>query len=93
MVARARKMAGEQLAAWGLAEAVFATVLIVSELVMNAIRYGDRPHRATAQHVRVGPQAVTAVDPARVQGQLPKRELSVSTPPGNRTWPGGRSCP
>ncbi|MET9393595.1 SpoIIE family protein phosphatase [Streptomyces sp. NPDC006624] len=42
-VARARKMAGEQLAAWGLAEAEFATELIVSELVTNALRYGGSP--------------------------------------------------
>ncbi|MFF5185699.1 ATP-binding protein [Streptomyces sp. NPDC000345] len=36
-------MAGEQVAAWGLSEAVFATELIVSELVTNAIRYGSTP--------------------------------------------------
>ena len=42
-VARARKMAGEQLAAWDLTEAAFTTELIVSELVTNALRYGDAP--------------------------------------------------
>ncbi|MEW2397303.1 SpoIIE family protein phosphatase [Streptomyces sp. NPDC046862] len=42
-VAGARRMAGEQLAAWGLAEAAFPTELIVSELVTNAVRYGDAP--------------------------------------------------
>ncbi|MGW0499034.1 SpoIIE family protein phosphatase [Streptomyces sp. NPDC003007] len=42
-VARARKMTGEQLAEWGLAEAEFATELIVSELVTNALRYGGAP--------------------------------------------------
>ncbi|MEG8274802.1 SpoIIE family protein phosphatase [Streptomyces sp. AHA2] len=42
-VARARKMAGEQLAEWGLLEAEFATELIVSELVTNALRYGGAP--------------------------------------------------
>ncbi|MEV0242685.1 SpoIIE family protein phosphatase [Streptomyces sp. NPDC050674] len=42
-VARARKMAGDQLAEWGLAEAEFATELIVSELVTNALRYGGAP--------------------------------------------------
>ncbi|MFE0389548.1 SpoIIE family protein phosphatase [Streptomyces bungoensis] len=42
-VARARKMAVEQLDAWGLTEAAFATELIVSELVTNAVRYGDDP--------------------------------------------------
>ncbi|MFF7791569.1 SpoIIE family protein phosphatase [Streptomyces sp. NPDC007991] len=42
-VARARRMAGEQLADWGLAEAEFTTELIVSELVTNALRYGGSP--------------------------------------------------
>ncbi|EFL30413.1 magnesium or manganese-dependent protein phosphatase [Streptomyces viridochromogenes DSM 40736] len=42
-VARARKTAGEQLAAWGLTEAAFTTELIVSELVTNALRYGGAP--------------------------------------------------
>ncbi|WP_051814456.1 SpoIIE family protein phosphatase [Streptomyces iakyrus] len=42
-VARVRRMAGEQVAAWGLSETVFATELIVSELVTNAIRYGSTP--------------------------------------------------
>ncbi|MGW6541967.1 SpoIIE family protein phosphatase [Streptomyces massasporeus] len=42
-VARARKTAGEQLAEWGLTEAEFATELIVSELVTNALRYGGAP--------------------------------------------------
>ncbi|MEW2116123.1 SpoIIE family protein phosphatase [Streptomyces sp. NPDC005474] len=42
-VAGARKMAAEQLDTWGLAELEFATELIVSELVTNAIRYGNGP--------------------------------------------------
>ncbi|MFF4291989.1 SpoIIE family protein phosphatase, partial [Streptomyces sp. NPDC001633] len=42
-VARARKMACEQLADWGLTDAAFATELIVSELVTNAVRYGGDP--------------------------------------------------
>jgi PAS domain S-box-containing protein len=42
-VARARKMVGGQLAAWGLTEAEFTTELIVSELVTNALRYGGSP--------------------------------------------------
>ncbi|MFJ2609228.1 SpoIIE family protein phosphatase [Streptomyces sp. NPDC087425] len=42
-VAGARKKAGEQLARWGLPDAVFATELIVSELVTNAVRYGTDP--------------------------------------------------
>ncbi|MBK6012852.1 SpoIIE family protein phosphatase [Streptomyces sp. MBT53] len=43
IVARARRMAGDQLTAWGLEELTFATELIVSELVTNAIRYGGAP--------------------------------------------------
>ncbi|GAA2599335.1 hypothetical protein GCM10010304_53910 [Streptomyces roseoviolaceus] len=42
-MARARKLAGGQLAAWGLTEAAFTTELIVSELVTNALRYGGAP--------------------------------------------------
>ncbi|WP_181809673.1 ATP-binding SpoIIE family protein phosphatase, partial [Streptomyces shenzhenensis] len=42
-VAGARKMACRQLAAWNLTDAAFATELIVSELVTNAVRYGDGP--------------------------------------------------
>ncbi|WP_327730850.1 SpoIIE family protein phosphatase [Streptomyces sp. NBC_00487] len=42
-VAGARKAASEQLDTWGLAELEFATELIVSELVTNAIRYGNGP--------------------------------------------------
>ncbi|MFJ6737520.1 SpoIIE family protein phosphatase [Streptomyces sp. NPDC091279] len=42
-VAGARKKTGEQLARWGLPDAVFATELIVSELVTNAVRYGTDP--------------------------------------------------
>jgi anti-sigma regulatory factor (Ser/Thr protein kinase) len=36
-------MASKQVAAWGLEETAFATELIVSELVTNAIRYGGDP--------------------------------------------------
>jgi GAF domain-containing protein/anti-sigma regulatory factor (Ser/Thr protein kinase) len=38
-----RKWAVEQLDAWGLADSAFTTELLVSELVTNAIRYGDSP--------------------------------------------------
>ncbi|MEV5959276.1 SpoIIE family protein phosphatase [Streptomyces sp. NPDC051987] len=44
-VARLRQAATEQLAAWGLDEAAFVTELVVSELVTNAIRYGEPPVR------------------------------------------------
>ncbi|BFV56462.1 SpoIIE family protein phosphatase [Kitasatospora sp. CMC57] len=42
-VAGLRRTVSEQLDAWGLSELVFATELIVSELVTNAIRYGSEP--------------------------------------------------
>ncbi|QIQ01211.1 SpoIIE family protein phosphatase [Streptomyces liangshanensis] len=44
-VATARQAATEQLAAWGLTAASFITELVVSELVTNAIRYGEPPIR------------------------------------------------
>ncbi|MFI1482514.1 SpoIIE family protein phosphatase [Streptomyces sp. NPDC020747] len=43
VVADARAQASRQLAAWGLEEASFITELVVSELVTNAIRYGEAP--------------------------------------------------
>ncbi|GAA3906129.1 SpoIIE family protein phosphatase [Streptomyces lacrimifluminis] len=42
-VAATRQAAMEQLAAWGLEEEAFVTELVVSELVTNAIRYGEPP--------------------------------------------------
>ncbi|HET6634062.1 MAG TPA: SpoIIE family protein phosphatase [Streptomyces sp.] len=39
----ARKLVGEQLTLWGLAELVDVTELVVSELVGNALRYGGGP--------------------------------------------------
>ena len=42
-VAGARNWAGAALARWGLEEAAFVTELVVSELVTNAIRYGQEP--------------------------------------------------
>ncbi|MEU2228186.1 SpoIIE family protein phosphatase [Streptomyces sp. NPDC018347] len=44
-VAVVRQAAGERLTAWGLEEAAFVTELVVSELVTNAIRYGEPPIR------------------------------------------------
>nr|WP_203665323.1 SpoIIE family protein phosphatase [Streptomyces parvus] len=42
-VGRARELATGQLKAWGLDELVFATQLVVSELVTNAVRYAGGP--------------------------------------------------
>ncbi|MFI5820519.1 SpoIIE family protein phosphatase [Streptomyces rishiriensis] len=44
-VPRVRKLAVDQVEAWGLQEAAFVTELVVSELVTNAIRYGEPPIR------------------------------------------------
>ncbi|KUN06229.1 protein phosphatase [Streptomyces yokosukanensis] len=41
LVADARKAASRQLAEWGLADLVFTTELVVSELVTNAIRHAE----------------------------------------------------
>ncbi|MEU8685860.1 SpoIIE family protein phosphatase [Streptomyces sp. NPDC048611] len=41
-----------RLAAWGLDEAVFATELLLSELVTNAIRYGAEPIQVRLLHDR-----------------------------------------
>ncbi|MER5974416.1 SpoIIE family protein phosphatase [Streptomyces sp. NPDC002055] len=43
IVADARAQASRQLAIWGLDDAASVTELVVSELVTNAIRYGDAP--------------------------------------------------
>ncbi|MER7896733.1 SpoIIE family protein phosphatase [Streptomyces sp. NPDC096046] len=42
-VAEIRSRASRQLTQWGLEEAAFVTELVVSELVTNAIRYGEPP--------------------------------------------------
>ncbi|MCJ0875433.1 SpoIIE family protein phosphatase [Streptomyces sp. AP-93] len=42
-VGQARRNATDQLTVWGLDEAAFVTELVVSELVTNAIRYGEPP--------------------------------------------------
>jgi PAS domain S-box-containing protein len=43
VVATARKEVSELLTRWGLDEAAYITELVVSELVTNAIRYGELP--------------------------------------------------
>jgi anti-sigma regulatory factor (Ser/Thr protein kinase) len=50
VVADAREQAARQVAAWRLPEAAFATELIVSELVTNAIRYAQPPVRLSLIH-------------------------------------------
>ncbi|MGP4083740.1 SpoIIE family protein phosphatase [Streptomyces sp. KR55] len=50
LVAPLRKQVTDQLGIWGLVEASFATELVVSELVTNAIRYGSHPIRLRLIH-------------------------------------------
>ncbi|MFI6335623.1 SpoIIE family protein phosphatase [Streptomyces sp. NPDC050535] len=50
LVAPIRKQVVGQLDDWGLSEATFTTELVVSELVTNAIRYGEPPIRLRLIH-------------------------------------------
>ncbi|MEV0225671.1 SpoIIE family protein phosphatase [Streptomyces sp. NPDC050704] len=50
LVAPIRKQVVRQLDTWQLTEAAFTTELVVSELVTNAIRYGERPIRLRLIH-------------------------------------------
>ncbi|MGW2171130.1 SpoIIE family protein phosphatase [Streptomyces sp. NPDC001705] len=52
VVSTARRLVDRQLAAWELDEAAFTTGLVVSELVTNAIRYGEGPVRLRLIHDR-----------------------------------------
>jgi PAS domain S-box-containing protein len=52
-VARMRSDAARVLDEWGLEEAAFVTELVVSELVTNAIRYGDSPIQLRLIHDRM----------------------------------------
>ncbi len=52
-VARIRSDAVGRLDEWGLQEAAFVTELVVSELVTNAVRYGDPPIQLRLIHDRV----------------------------------------
>ncbi|MBL1098362.1 ATP-binding protein [Streptomyces sp. 205] len=67
-VARARDAATRQLTSWGLDEAAFATELIVSELVTNAIRYAGGPIGLRLIHDEVLVCEVT--DPSNSQPRL-----------------------
>jgi anti-sigma regulatory factor (Ser/Thr protein kinase) len=50
LVAPVRKQVVDQLDTWGLSEATFTAELVVSELVTNAIRYGESPIRLRLIH-------------------------------------------
>ncbi|MFD5813537.1 SpoIIE family protein phosphatase [Streptomyces sp. NPDC127038] len=50
LVAPIRKQVADQLETWGLTAATFTAELVVSELVTNAIRYGEPPIRLRLIH-------------------------------------------
>ncbi|MGW5664796.1 SpoIIE family protein phosphatase [Streptomyces sp. NPDC003758] len=50
LVAAVRKQVAGQVETWGHTDAVFTAELVVSELVTNAIRYGERPIRLRLIH-------------------------------------------
>ncbi|GGN63121.1 hypothetical protein GCM10011579_031060 [Streptomyces albiflavescens] len=50
LVAPIRKQVADQLDIWGLSEVTFTAELVVSELVTNAIRYGEPPIRLRLMH-------------------------------------------
>ncbi len=50
VVGTARRLVGQQLTAWDLADRAFTTELIISELVTNAILYGEGPVRLRLIH-------------------------------------------
>lgn len=55
VVAGSRADVTRRLESWGLAELVFSTGLIISELVTNAIRYGTEPRRLRVLHDQDSP--------------------------------------
>ncbi|MEU6279983.1 SpoIIE family protein phosphatase [Streptomyces sp. NPDC047028] len=68
-----------QLGAWGLEEHVFATELIVSELVTNAIRYAGEP--VTLRLIRERVLVCEVSDPSNTQ---PRLRRAKSTDEGGR---------
>ncbi|NUU21381.1 MAG: SpoIIE family protein phosphatase, partial [Streptomycetaceae bacterium] len=67
-VSRARDMAAERLAQWGMDELAFTAELVVSELVTNAIRYGGGP--LTLRLIRGGVLVCEVSDPSNTQPRL-----------------------
>ncbi|MFF4367690.1 SpoIIE family protein phosphatase [Streptomyces sp. NPDC001594] len=51
-VSRVRRAAAGQLEAWGMEELSFTAELVLSELITNAIRYGNEPIRVRLLHDR-----------------------------------------
>ncbi len=96
-VGRARELARTQLLAWDLDDLVDTTELLVSELVTNALRYGEersgsgaaaRPHPGLRGLGRGPRPARAAVAPA-----TPTRAAAVSSSSACSAQPGARAGP
>ncbi|SFB90000.1 ATP-binding SpoIIE family protein phosphatase [Streptomyces aidingensis] len=73
-VAEVRSLVSAQLAAWDLTELLFATELIVSELVTNAIRYAGGP--VGIRLIRDQRLICEVSDPSQTQPHLRRARLS-----------------
>ncbi|MET7508498.1 SpoIIE family protein phosphatase [Streptomyces albidoflavus] len=74
VVAEARQAAARQLATWGLDEAAFATELIVSELITNAVRYAGGP--VGLRLIRDTTLVCEVTDPSNTQPRLRRARWS-----------------
>jgi anti-sigma regulatory factor (Ser/Thr protein kinase) len=79
MVARARQLATQQLGAWGMDELAYATELVVSELVTNAIRYAGGP-----VHLRLLRDEVLVCEVADPSNTQPRLRRARDTDEGGR---------
>jgi anti-sigma regulatory factor (Ser/Thr protein kinase) len=75
-VGRARHLVGNSLDRWGVSDADGVAALLVSELVTNALRYGEQPMRLVARcadgGVRVEVHDGRPGEPPRVRHPLPE---------------------
>ncbi|MGP3983610.1 SpoIIE family protein phosphatase [Streptomyces sp. KR80] len=83
VVSEARELVAHQLAVWGLEQLAFTTVLVVSELLTNAIRYGVRggDERVDLRLVRAGALTCEVSDPSSTQ---PRMRRAAVTEEGGR---------
>ncbi|MGW3952066.1 SpoIIE family protein phosphatase [Streptomyces sp. NPDC004752] len=72
-VGEARSWAQEQLSAWGLEKLEFVTELVVSELVTNALRYGQSPIQLRL--IKVGTLICEVVDGSNTAPHLRRARL------------------
>ncbi|MFI9785711.1 SpoIIE family protein phosphatase [Kitasatospora sp. NPDC051984] len=78
-VAHVRAAVNEQLDAWGIEEEAFATELILSELVTNAVRYGAPPI-----HVRLIRDAALVCEVSDGTSTAPHLRYAATTDEGGR---------